>query len=152
MKRPELQKMGCDDVILKRPAEVGGWEWGCRNCSCTRWFKSPLAIGTQKFNFQRYNGQYFNSMLLIWQNIFSGPSKAWKTFYFWNDIGLGFSGSLQRQGFFTYVENLCVQIIVRKHRFWPIIRVEKACFLPLFLLLLDKLASYKKILLVDLCC
>lgn len=28
MKRPELQKMGCDDVILKDPQKWGGGGWG----------------------------------------------------------------------------------------------------------------------------
>lgn len=117
------------------------------NCLCTRWFKDcPWALRNSS------SRSISIPCFLFGRTFFQDHQKHGKHFTFgmiqvWDSLG-----ACSDRGSFTYVENLCVQIIVRKHRFWPIIRVEKAYFLPLFSLLLDKLASYKKILLVDLCC
>lgn len=115
-----------------------------------------IAPGHRHLEIQLPEVQWTCSILIpcFWfgRTFFQDHQKHGKHFTFGMILVWGSLGACSDRGSFTYVENLCVQIIVRKHRFWPIIRVEKACFLPLFLLLLDKLASYKKILLVDLCC
>lgn len=117
------------------------------NCLCTRWFKDcPWALRNSS------SRSILIPCFFFGRTFFQDHHKHGNNFAFGIILVWDSLGACSTTGSFTYVENLCVQIIVRKHRFWPIIRVEKACFLPLFLLLLDKLASYKRILLVGLCC